>query len=512
MAGNATAQDIQKIYADLFGRTAEKRGLDYWQNEANTKGLNAMALRDQIGRAGMSPEAQAAAQRLVDTGESQYVGGGIEWNPTQTATQQIAVQPAVTAAPSIGDSDIQKAYSDFFGRTAEQSGVDYWQNEAKTKGLNLSDLRDQIAEAGKDPNAQSAAQKLIDSGQSQITGQGQAWTPAQISNQPATFAEDQNVRQVYDDLQSKTAAQDANSGFLASNVLDYLAPAITQAQGQSVDAQQAGTSNLINSNNISDLASTYADLTDQSANALAQGNTEAASAANDASIFGGSAGNGFLASNALDYLSPIVSQIQSPGNTALSIQDPNISQVYADLQNQTVGQDLTASNTQGQDQTVYTGGSNTFDETAGQQGTNSFLENVNDPDLLSSLAQSQATQETTTPSAVTNSTSRRGFLNFPGMSGFVNTLMDAVKQTQEQAPATATGLNSLSLPSTQTPDITNQMSEAGKDPAIRAVMQQLVDSGQSQYIGGGSVWNATQPSYYSYGGRVSPLSTLARYR
>jgi hypothetical protein len=222
--GPATAQDIQQIYADIFGRTAEQGGLDYWKGLADTQGLDAMTLRDQIGRAGLGSDAQAAAQKLVDSGQSQYLGGGMEWNPTQpamaaqtsaaidpnlqqvrndlqagTTLQNLGQTPATTTpmvspletitptttqptqprqpAQPIGANDITQIYKDLFGRTAEQGGLDYWQNMAQTQGLGLSDLTSAMAQAGKDPNAQAAAQQLVDTGQSQYIGGGTVWNP-----------------------------------------------------------------------------------------------------------------------------------------------------------------------------------------------------------------------------------------------------------------------------------------------------------------------------------------------
>lgn len=205
----ANAQEIQKIYADLFGRTAEQGGLDYWQNLAKNQNVDAMGLRDMIGRAGMSDEAKAASQALVDSGQSQYLGGGMEWNPVQRAAMpdqaaytggaetsastgitpasltvpdaasNLANQSNVQAQQPVGAADIQKIYADLFGRTAEQGGLDYWQNMANTQGLGVADLTNMIGQAGRDASNQAAAQQLVNSGQSQALGGGSIWNPEQ---------------------------------------------------------------------------------------------------------------------------------------------------------------------------------------------------------------------------------------------------------------------------------------------------------------------------------------------
>ncbi|WP_336488157.1 DUF4214 domain-containing protein [Methylobacterium nigriterrae] len=111
-AANADQAVIARMYDALLNRSADSAGLQYWwnQNESGT------SLHDIAHSFLNSPEFQASSSNLSNT------------------------------------AFIDQLYHNMFGRSAEQGGLDYW-NDQLTKGLSREDLVVNIAkslEAGQD--------------------------------------------------------------------------------------------------------------------------------------------------------------------------------------------------------------------------------------------------------------------------------------------------------------------------------------------------------------------------
>jgi hypothetical protein len=143
-----TAADIENLYKNIIGSTADKAGMDHWLGEA-AKGMDLATMEGEFRKAMTNADLISQRAALIKSGASTSVLGA-----TTGVTNQ-----AVTAA------DIANLYKNITGSTADKAGLDHWLGEA-AKGMDLATMEAEFRKAMTNPALVAERAKLIKSGAS----------------------------------------------------------------------------------------------------------------------------------------------------------------------------------------------------------------------------------------------------------------------------------------------------------------------------------------------------------
>lgn len=109
---------LDDYYQQSLGRSADAAGKAYWQNEIDSGKMTQEQVKDAIYNSA------EATQRRYDTGAGR-------------AESHQGANPYSAAANPSNDvqTSVQNLYRTNLGREADQAGLEYWTNEANTKGM-----------------------------------------------------------------------------------------------------------------------------------------------------------------------------------------------------------------------------------------------------------------------------------------------------------------------------------------------------------------------------------------
>lgn len=131
----ATSSDINSLFQSTLGRSADKSGLDYYTKMANEKGIdwvkNSLAGSDEA-------KSYQSTNKAATVQASDRVSGLSYSSPSSSSSKTSSSNTS-----AVSDSAINDLYQQYLGRSVDQGGLDYWRQEASSKGLDY--MRNQLA-------------------------------------------------------------------------------------------------------------------------------------------------------------------------------------------------------------------------------------------------------------------------------------------------------------------------------------------------------------------------------
>lgn len=146
-AGADPTSDINQIYLDLLGRSAEPGGLSYWVNRSNQTSLG--RVRWEIAQTPEANSTFSVRQQYYGLFSSKLDAAGLQyWKSSLDQSSVSSIRTRMSQDPGVA-SFINQTYLSLFGGPADPAGNAYWQSVLAQKSQSsTSQLQQLIAQAG----------------------------------------------------------------------------------------------------------------------------------------------------------------------------------------------------------------------------------------------------------------------------------------------------------------------------------------------------------------------------